>query len=60
MKHLDLYAGLGGLAYIIVTIVLNEQGAADLSEYIAQPQAVGVFTLAALTRWYKGAKEKEK
>jgi len=60
MKHLDLYTGLSCIAYVITAIVLKEQDIADLSEYIAQPQAVGVFALAALTRWYKGATERKK
>lgn len=60
MKHLDLYTGLGCIAYVLTAIVMKQQEIADLSLYIAQPQAVGVFALAALTRWYKGATERKK
>lgn len=60
MKHVDLYVGLSCVAYVVAAIVMKEQEIADLSLYIAQPQAVGVFALAALTRWYKGATERKK
>ena len=59
MKNIDLLAGLSALAYVVAAVILKEQGVADLSEYIAQPQAAGVFALAALSRFYQGARKKK-
>jgi hypothetical protein len=49
---IDLYAGLAALAYAVTAVVLQQQGVADLSDFVAQPQAAGAFGLAALGRWY--------
>lgn len=57
---IDLYAGLAALAYTVTAVILQQQGVADLSDFVAQPQAAGAFGLAALGRWYTTARKERK
>jgi hypothetical protein len=59
MKNIDLVAGLAAMAYAVTAVILLEQGVADLGAHIIQPEAAGVFALAALGRFFMGSKKKE-
>jgi hypothetical protein len=52
VKHIDLYAGLAAFLYALVAFILAQQGIADLSEFVATPEAAGTFALVALGRFY--------
>ena len=57
---IDLYAGLAALAYAVTAVILQQNGIADLSDFVATPEAAGAFGLAALGRWYTIDRNKDK
>jgi hypothetical protein len=57
--HVDLLAGLGAVGLALATVILAATGVVDLAEYIAQPEPLFAFGLAALGRWYNGSRVAE-
>ncbi len=57
--HVDLLAGLGAVGLGLVTVILDAIGVVNLAEYIAQPEPLFAFGLAALGRWYNQGREGE-